>query len=120
MFDPFCGGGTTLVEAVSPISVHDKREIVAWIEFIRAERIYHAFPSALFNEDIEYYLRNLPPNAQIFLNWASVLVMLLPRERQRRFIPRSWLPAKLFRGGSYFNHAILISFSRDLNSGSPV
>jgi DNA modification methylase len=108
VLDPFCGGGTSLVEAVSlgrravgmdvsslaafltrtkttPISIHDKREISAWLEFVKAERVSEDAAVSLA-EDAEHYLRNLPPTALIFFNWVCALVLLLPRDRQRRFV----------------------------------
>jgi DNA modification methylase len=109
VLDPFCGGGTTLVEAMSlgrkavgmdisslaaflsltkttPISIHDKREISDWIDYVQSERVVEAFAVGLSEFEAPYYLRNLPRSAEIFLTWASALIVLLRHDRQRRFV----------------------------------
>lgn len=110
VLDPFCGGGTTLVEALSlgrraagmdvnslatflartkttPISVHDKREIAAWLAALEksSPRInlnsYDAVAGATY-----YYLRNLPDEARAFFFWVFERLTDLPKLRQQRFV----------------------------------
>lgn len=110
VLDPFCGGGTTLVEALSlgrraagmdinslaaflartkttPISVHDKREIAAWLDKIErmSPRKQPAFCDAA-DADTLYYLRNLPDEARAFFCWVFGRLSSLPRLRQQRFV----------------------------------
>ncbi len=90
VLDPFCGGGTTLVEALSlgrraagmdisslaaflartkttQISVHDKREIAAWLEALESAEPRRV-PDSYEAVDAEtlYYHRNLPDEARAF------------------------------------------------------
>jgi DNA modification methylase len=107
--DPFCGGGTSLVEAVAlgrkaagfdisslavflsrtkitPLSIHDKREILAWaavMETAELEKVESEFDTI---EEQSHYLRNLPDEArscfETIIHWTE----LLPKERQRSFV----------------------------------
>jgi hypothetical protein len=110
VLDPFCGGGTTLVEALSlgrrvagmdvsslaaflartkttPISVHDKREIAAWLESLESSEPRRALDSyEAVDADTLYYLRNLPDEARAFFFWVFERLSLLPKLRQQRFV----------------------------------
>jgi DNA modification methylase len=110
VLDPFCGAGTTLVEALSlgrravgmdinslatfltrakttAISVHDKRAIKEWIttlDLSTSTRRYHLEPVP--DAELAYYQRNLPHEPREFLSRVVEQIPMLPTLRQQRFV----------------------------------
>jgi hypothetical protein len=109
VLDPFCGGGTTLLEAMrlkrraagmdvsslaafiartktTPLSVHDRHAINAWLNCMADEEpaapVVDAWGTA---EEQEHYERNCPAEARVFFAWVVNKVMLLPKRRQQAF-----------------------------------
>lgn len=109
VIDPFCGGGTSVVEAIAlgrraagfdisslavflarakttPLSVHDKREITEWTKVIESIEAPAAGDGPPLTDEDEHYRKNLPATAKRFFETVIGLVKFLPKERQRRFV----------------------------------
>ena len=107
--DPFCGGGTSLVEAISlgrraagfdisslavflsraktsPLSIHDKREILAWADLMESAKLGQVSSAFDTAEEEAHYLRNLPLQARSCFETIIHSTELLPKERQRKFV----------------------------------
>lgn len=109
VLDPFCGGGTSLIEAMAlgrraagfdisslavfltrakstPISVHDKKSILDWLELIEGlDKTNTKIPTEL-GEEARHYQKNLPDTAREFFETIIYWSILLPKVRQRRFV----------------------------------
>jgi DNA modification methylase len=109
VLDPFCGGGTTLLEAMiaqrraagmdvsslatfvartktTPISVHDRYALDAWLDCLESDEPVLMPRTTLFSlEESEHYERNIPTSAKTFFTWAIDRVALLPKPRQQAF-----------------------------------
>jgi hypothetical protein len=108
VLDPFCGGGTTLLEAMSigrraagidvstlatfiarakttPLSVHDRRVIEQWCDEIAGETSFCRGSGGLPKENREHYQRNLPEGVRAFLSWVISRITQLDKPRQQAF-----------------------------------
>ncbi len=109
VLDPFCGGGTTLLEAMglrrraagmdvstlaafitraktTPISIHDRYALEAWLGCMADEEPWvPADVSWVTQQEEDHYKRNLPYEAWTFFEWAVSKVALLPKPRQQAF-----------------------------------
>jgi hypothetical protein len=109
VIDPFCGGGTSLVEAISlgrraagfdisslavfltrtktsPLSVHDKKEISAWLKIIGCIEEPNKRGSFGFTDEEVHYRRNLPETARTFFESVIEMTKSLPKNRQKMFV----------------------------------
>jgi hypothetical protein len=110
VLDPFCGGGTTLLEAMSlgrraagmdvstlatfiarakttPLSVHDRRAIENWCEEVAVETTFSCDGHGrLPEEDREHYERNLPDGVREFFSWVISHITRLDKPRQQAFV----------------------------------
>ncbi len=106
--DPFCGGGTSVVEAIAmgrraagfdisslavflarakttPLSVHDKREITEWTKLVESLETPTSSKAEPLAEEEKHYRKNLPCEAKNFFETVVGLLDSLPKERQRKF-----------------------------------
>jgi DNA modification methylase len=109
ILDPFCGGGTSLVEAIAlgrraagfdisslavflarakttPLSVHDKRRILVWANSIKSIVPRRTWALAELSDYETYYQRNLPDIAKEFFEAILDRANLLSTEKQRNFV----------------------------------
>ncbi len=109
VIDPFCGGGTSLVEAISlgrraagfdisslavflsraktsPLSIHDKREILAWADLMESAKLKKV--ASVFDtvEEKAHYLRNLSGEARSYFETIIHSTEFLPKDKQRKFV----------------------------------
>jgi DNA methylase len=107
VIDPFCGGGTTVVEAVAlgrrvigadisplatfltrakttPLSHLDRQEIAAWIDALRRARLNSRISPS--SELVASYSRNLPFEVCGFFRWVLDRIPTLPTPRQQSFV----------------------------------
>jgi hypothetical protein len=107
VIDPFCGGGTSLIEAIalgrraagfdisslavflartktSPLSVHDKREIRDWSRVIESVQQTNVGMGVVATEDLEHYHQHLPEGAKAFFQTVIGLSKFLANQRQQR------------------------------------
>jgi signal transduction histidine kinase len=110
VLDPFCGGGTTLLEAMklgrraagtdvstlatfiaraktTPLSIHDRRAIELWCKGIAAESTFRCVKSGrLAEHDRKHYERNVPGRATAFFSWVISRIARLEKLRQQAFV----------------------------------
>lgn len=109
VIDPFCGGGTSLVEAIalgrraagfdisslavflartktSPLSIHDKKDIMDWSRVI--ESVQQLGASATFTPTAEaaHYHCHLPDGPKEFFETVIGLSKFLKNQRQQRIV----------------------------------
>jgi len=107
VLDNFCGGGTTLVEAIalgrkavgfdisslavflartktSPVSIHDKKEILEWANIVAATKEPTLAGESKVTEEEAHYRRHLPDVPEAFFETVIDLAKLLPKVRQQR------------------------------------
>jgi DNA methylase len=105
VLDPFCGGGTAIVEALSlgrkavgcdintlatyitkvkttPLSVHDKRELIHWLQRFDTTIVKTAEPVGSWHDTC---IPNLPWRMQRSLGQILSLIDQLPKTKQRDF-----------------------------------
>jgi DNA modification methylase len=109
ILDPFCGGGTTLLEAMAagrraagmdvsslatfiarakttPISVHDRYALDAWLDCLESDEPVTPAETTLSSPDEQqHYERNIPAEAKTFFAWVIDRIALLPKPRQQAF-----------------------------------
>lgn len=109
VLDPFCGGGTSLVEALvlgrravgfdisslaafltraktTPLSVHDKNRILRWATSVPWNTSMRTYLTDGFNLEETYYQRNLPDVTRDFFTAALGWTDLLPTRKQQNFV----------------------------------
>ncbi len=70
----------------TPISVHDKRAIAAWLDSVEVSEVGHSVAPKTEEPDILYYQRNLPEEARAFFQWIFQRLTLLAKVRQQQFV----------------------------------
>ncbi len=109
VLDPFCGGGTSLIEALAlgrrvaafdistlavfltrakttPLSVHDRRKIREWAAVIKNLDPDRDRPKLTPVHGEAYYQRNLPDAATDFFSTVLYWANLLSTKRQQNFV----------------------------------
>lgn len=109
VLDNFCGGGTTLVEAIalgrkavgfdisslavflartktSPVSVHDKKEILEWASVIASIREPALGGQSKVSDAESHYRRHLPDVPEAFFQTVIDLAKFLPKVRQQKLV----------------------------------
>jgi DNA modification methylase len=136
VLDPFCGGGTTLLEAMklgrrsagmdvstlatfiaraktTPLSIHDRRAIETWCDEIAIELPTGRNGHGRFaEEDREHYERNLPDEVMGFFAWVIARIGQLEKSRQQTFVRLILLSVGQW-GLDYKTHVPTVTALRD-------